>query len=535
MKRISAPAQPNILRQAIATAVELVIEMDFGLPSGNVRVVPDTILWMLQKQSPELMARVGANSCTRTLLSWLAEYAFLRDEARRTLVARHSENEPGAGLNSEVPLGLEDFAVALSSISGPAITKEFRRHFASILWEVQDKEDALRTIEWGDADGSDMSRRACLEHDGAGLFPTSRFDHFAEHRHAQMLQDPFGDSREPLHLAKLWIAATLESMDDGRHVNFWSSVYTSVLGEWLQTTSPLIAEVIESNDLITDFYREAQTYVDKMRAVERRWHRLSYPLRGVIDQHAPSAQDATALIASMIDVGERGESARDEMATLTYRMFCRRLHPTRNTSKRELIGSGTDSKVIEFIRNNASSFENCYVIDSSSLPEPFAKRTSEQRCIAVRLPEIHLQLLDELARDDGLYSVFSKKDDGTACRLNLAVNHAFWMPEEQMWTRMFGFQQRIPVLYVFNDVCLFAQYQFNHYADLRRIADVPYRNRPEATLSDGDWGYAAKSFTSSLKDGTQVRPEILEKVVDLTGPTILPDWAAFAREKLGAT
>jgi hypothetical protein len=535
MKTTSNPSELKVLNDGISAAVELIVEMDHGLPSGNVRVVPDTILWMLKRQSPQLMARVEASGCIEALLSWLAEYAFLRDEARRILIARHYGNEPGAGCNSEVSFDLENFVDALSSNTSVAVTKEFNQHFVSIFPAAQDKEVAVRTIEWGDSGSGDMSVDTWFEHGGAGSFPTSTFDHCKEHRHAQMLQDPFGDTREPLHLAKLWTAATLEGMDDGRHINYWSSIYTSVLGEWLQTTSPVIADLIESNDLIVDFYREAQMYVDKMRAVERQWHMLGYPLRMLLDLNASSAEEATALIASMIDVGERGEAARDEMATLTYHMFCRRLNPARNSSKCELIKSNTDSKVIEFIRNDASSFENCYVIDSSSLPEPFAERTSEQRCIAVRLPEIRLQLLDELARDDGLYSVFSEKDDGTECRLNLAINHAFWVPEEQMWARMFGFERRIPVLYVFNDVCLFAQYQFNHYADLRRVASVPYRNRDCVALSEGDWRHGAKSFTSSLKDGKQVRPEILEKVVDLTGPTILPDWAAFAREKLGAT
>jgi hypothetical protein len=535
METTSNLTEPNALRDAIAAAVELVIEMDHDLASGNVRVVPDIILWMLNRQSQQLMARVEAHGCIEALLSWLAEYAFLRDEARRILIARHYGNEPGAGCNSELSFDLDDFVDALSSNTSVAVTKEFNQHFLFVLPAAQDKEDAVRTIEWGDSDITDMSVNPWFEHGGSGSFPTATFDHCNEHRHAQMLQNPFAESREPLHLAKLWTAAILEGMDDGRHVNYWSSVYTSVLGEWLQTTSPAVADLIESNGLIADFYRDAQMYVDEMRAVERQWHRLSFPLRMLIDLNASSAQEATALIASMIDVGERGEAARDEMATLTYHMFCRRLNPARNTSKCELIKSDTDSKVIEFIRNDASSFENCYVIDASSLPEPFAEHTSEQRCIAVRLPEIRLQLLDEFARDDGLYSVVSQKDDGTECRFHLAVNRVFWMPEEQMWARMFGFQRSVPVLYVFNDVCLFAQYQFNHYADLRRVASVPYRNRDSVALSDGDWKYAAKSFTSSLKDGTQVRPAILEKVVDLTGPWTLSDWAAAVREQLGAT
>lgn len=172
-------------------------------------------------------------------------------------------------------------------------------------------------------------------------------------------------------------------------------------------------------------------------------------------------------------------------------------------------------------------WETCCLVDSSGVPKPFADRIAERQCIAVRLPQKRLQLLDKLLLDPGLCSIFSRISDGTQPRVHLPVNLAFRAPKQDLWPHMFRFRAVIPVVYILEETCALVQYRFNHFADLRRVADVPARHMAAATLDEGDRRYAAAYYVSTLADGIQVKPAILTTVSKVELPSLLCEDAAI--------
>ncbi|WP_207005682.1 hypothetical protein [Trinickia mobilis] len=505
------------LKTALTVAVELVADMDRSLFSreGIVTVVPEVIVWMMKESSPELFREIDGRDLRESLVSLLDEYAALRMKAQQRffLPAAHSTRESDCEAQRLVRITYDDL---LNALSTSAVSPEFRHVFASILPDVEEKLELIDAIPWGDEEIEDSP--------AWNVDTTPLFDHYSRHRKAEQLRDPIANSTEPLELAKIWLKSTLEAMDDGRHPYFWSTVYTSVLGEWFQTTSPSLAKSVEAAGLIPAFYDAAGSYVATMRDIERRWHRLSEPLCKLVSNRTGSADEAIEIIASMLDINARQETERIAIARQVYDMFCRRLNPERTAKSCKLFASPASNPLIEMIRQDPASWETCYLVDTSALPMPFAERVTERQCLVVRLPEARLQLLNELADDTGLTGVFSKMSDGSQRRFNLTVNHAFWAPREQLWHAIFRFRNEVPVLYLFADICILARYHFNHFVDLRRVADVPYRNWDSATLDDGEWRYAARHYQSELPDGTQVKPAILTTVTDLTSPTSLSDW-----------
>ncbi|WP_207002696.1 hypothetical protein [Trinickia mobilis] len=514
------------LEFAFLHAVELIADMDQSLSTseGLVSVVPQVVLWMLKETSPDVIAEIEESGLREPFISLLAEYAALRRTAQKRLAfSAYSNNE--VELEAPLPFRItyDHLREALSLGDGDDVRPAFRNALSSILPIVQERLQMVDEISWGDEEMAGPWGDEFIEQNDEHAEPL--FDHFEAYQISEQLSAPLDNSNAPLELATIWFRSTLDSMDDGRHLHFWSTVYTSVLGEWLQLAAPFLAKSVETNGLIPAFYKAATSYVETMRDIERLWHRLSEPLRSLLSHCTVDAEEAVGIIASMLEFPEHEEAARELTARMVYAMFCRRLNPDRTTTTREPYQLLASNTVLQTIRHEAASLETCYLVDSSALPKPFEERITERQCIVVRLPEERLQLLDQLARDVGLTGLFSKMADGSQQRCNLTVNHAFWALQEQLWPMMFRFRNEVPVLYVFPEICVLVLYRFNHFVDLRRVADVPYRHWDSATLNDGEWRHAAKHYVSQLPDGTQVKPVILTKVADLTTRAPLSDWA----------
>ncbi|MGU7778577.1 hypothetical protein [Burkholderia sp. PU8-34] len=516
MNTNNGSGRQQTLKTALALAVELVADMDRSLSSseGIVSVVPEVIVWMMKNTSPELIREIEGSDLRESLASLLDEYAALRMRAQQILLpAAHSTCESDSEAQRLVRITYDDL---LNALSTSAVSPEFRHAFTSILPDVEEKLEMVDAIPWGDEEIEDSP--------AWDVETPPLFDHYSRHGEAEQLRDPFANSTEPLELARIWLRSTLDAMDDGYHHLFWSTVYTSVLGEWFQTTSPSLAKSVEAAALVHAFYDAATSYVKTMRDIERRWHRLSEPLRELVSRRTADVDEAIEIIASMLDIHAHQETERIAIARQVYDMFCRRLNPKRMSQSCTLFRATASNALLDGIRQDSASWETGYVVDAAALPQPFAERVTARDCIVVCLPEARLRLLDELARGEGLTGVFSKMGNGSQRRFNLTVNHAFWSPREQLWPVMFRFRNEVPVLYLFADVCVLARYRFNHFVDLQRVADVPYRNWDSATLDDGDWRHAARHYVSELPDGTQVKPAILTTVTDLTTRESLSDW-----------
>jgi hypothetical protein len=511
------------LETVFATAVELIAEMDKSLLSsdGMVSVVPSVVTWMMDQTSPELMTEVRKSGLQDAFSALLEEYSTLRRRTQQMLFVSHSYDsnvtEEQALLLTRITF--DDLMDALSAQGRSVVSAAFRKNFNSILPLVQEKLELIDEIPWGDEEpvgpcgNADTVRKPL-------------FDHYRAYWYAVKRGDPSGYCDDLFYLATKWFWSTLERMDDGRHSHFWPTVYTSVLGEWIQTASPACAHFVERGGLISDFYGEATSYVSTMQDAELQWRRLSEPLRALLSTHTADDDEATHIIALMLDVSKRREDGRDATPRCVYEVFCRRLTADQISNTSELVQLSLSSEVIDAIRRDKASWEACYLVDSSALPKPFADRIVERQCIAVRLPQERLQLLDKLLLDRGVDSIFSRMSDGTQPRVHLTVNHAFWAPKQDLWPHMFRFREAIPVLYIFEETCALVQYRFNHFADLRRVADVPARHMAAATLDEGDWRYAAAYYVSTLADGRQVKPAILTTVEDLTTHVSLSDWPA---------
>ncbi|MGF6757353.1 hypothetical protein [Paraburkholderia sp. GAS42] len=516
----------DFLETAFATAVELIAEMDKSLFSsdGMVFVVPDVILWMMSKTSPDVMAKVECYGLRRELVSLLTDYAALRRGAQQTLFVpgTHCNGDTDEQALLRTRITFDDLLYALENEAGSRISATFHHAFNAILPVVEETLQGIDEILWGDEEPVSLRKEGTHSDEDTTRAPL--FDHYEEYRIVVERGDAGGYCADTLNSAILWFEETLAAMDDGRHPGFWSTVYTSILGEMLQTDSPDFAECVQRDGLIPAFYEAAASYVSTMRNVERQWSRLSEPLRALLSAHTADDDEAVDIIASMLDPGGHDGTARDLKARYVYEMFCRRLNPERTTTTCELVLSATTNAVIDRIKRDVTSWQTCYLVDAPALPEPLATRITERQCIVVRLPEDRLRLLSELTRDTGLSHIISRMSDGSQSRVSLTVNHAFWAPKPQLWPLMFRFRKAIPVLYIFESCCALVQYRFNHFVDLRRIADVPGRHIPSATLNEDDWRHAAAHYVSTLPDGRQVKPAMMTRLEDLTTYPQLSDW-----------
>ncbi|MGU7785045.1 hypothetical protein [Burkholderia sp. PU8-34] len=486
--------------------------MDRSVPTadGVVPVVLEVLFWIFEQTAPELVIEIENGGLRESLILLICEYAALRGKAQESKHLPYIGREPNDSPIEYTRIDVDDLLNALpTERSSPAST--FLEIFDSIYADIEEALQAVDSIPWGDEDIEDCWKR-WPHPQSTGLL----FDHHYYYVEAKRLRDPFADSTAPLELAKRWLTSTLEDMDNGRHSHFWSTVDPSVLGEWFCTTSPYIAKIVEDSGLMSAFHDAATSYVGSMRDIEHRWHRLSGPLRALISARTASADDAIAIIASAIDIHAHQKDQRMSIARQVYAMFCRRLNPQRTAQSCNLFRSPASNSLIERVRQDSASWKTCYLVDTEALPSPFEERIAARQCLVVRLPETWLQLTNELTADTGLDSLFSRMSTGGQSLASLIVNRSFWAPYEQLWPLMRAFRNEVPVVYVFDAVSILALYQLNHFVDLKRIANTPFRHWPSITLDTGDWRYASQSYTSALLDETQVKPSILTTVVNLT-------------------
>jgi hypothetical protein len=193
-----------------------------------------------------------------------------------------------------------------------------------------------------------------------------------------------------------------------------------------------------------------------------------------------------------------------------------RRHQTQHYN-RALVSHGT-SAVIERIRSDTHARKTCFVIGRQNLPAPLRSLTKERQCLAIRLPEERLQVVDDLVSSDGVTCFFSEyRGAEHVVRLELQVSPAFWCKYDQLWDLLFRFRRAIPVLYVFDTQCILVIYPFSNFSNLKEIASVRHKNRQSVSIIEGLWIFGAENYVSKLPDGTQLKPVMVEQAFDISG------------------
>lgn len=280
----------------------------------------------------------------------------------------------------------------------------------------------------------------------------------------------------------------LLASDDGSAWDLWQHVYTSVLGGWLEDDLPELAADLLSSGRVVEYYGEATRYLGSMREVERIWNALSPHVRSLL-RCQTNVEFAVSIIESVVRADGTPEDEISAWASRVWEMVKRRglrhrRHQTQHYN-RALVSHGT-SALIERIRSDTHARKTCFVIGRQNLPAPLRSMTKERQCLAIRLPEERLQVVDDLVSSDGVTCFFSEyRGAEDVVRLELQVNPAFWCKYDQLWDLLFRFRRAIPVLYVFDTQCILVIYPFSHFSNLKEIASVRHKNRHSLSIIEG--------------------------------------------------
>jgi hypothetical protein len=124
--------------------------------------------------------------------------------------------------------------------------------------------------------------------------------------------------------------------DSGSGPEFWCRIYTSVLGDWLESDMPEVAHELLETGLVAEYSTSVWAYVRQMQRVEWMWNGLSYPLRTLL-LRTRDEDVAIRLIAQVVQTHGMGEA---EVPAWTTRVW--------NTVKRRDLYETPEFKVLSF-------------------------------------------------------------------------------------------------------------------------------------------------------------------------------------------
>jgi hypothetical protein len=504
--------EPEILEQALVYAVRLLAEMDCHSRGGGALLVPEVFIWTVEQFNPELITTLREAELLAAFERRLEQYHELRLIAEPLRLDAHyeAECEICRELQDLGYLELHDMERALSEGDWHPDDVTARGCFRRVIRAAQKSSDVRKVIDRQLAGFREADNIAYRRHESAA------------NRDADGQADGLDAivPAAPLASALVHVRRQLLASDDGTPRDLWQQVYTSVLGGWLEDDLPELAAGVLGAGQVVEFYEEAARYLGSMREVERIWNSLSPHVRSLL-RCQTTVESAVSIIESVVRADGTPE---DEISARTSRIWemvkrrglRHRRHRTQHYNK-ALVSHGT-SAVIERIRSDAHTRKTCFVVGRQDVPAPLRSMTNERQCLAIRLPEQRLQVVDDLVSSDGVTCFFSENREAEhVVRLELQVNPAFWCKYDQLWSFLFRFRRTIPVLYVFDTQCILVIYPFSHFSNLKEIANVRHKNRYSVSIREGPWIFGAENYTSKLPDGTQLKPVMVQQVVDISG------------------
>jgi hypothetical protein len=505
--------ETNIARTRVMTieasliySVRLLADMDSAAGLGGVRLIPEVFIWTLEQLNPSLIQQLRELDLLDRFRLRLAQYQELRALAEPLRFRNHLRAE------AEICTDLEDVGYL----------------------ELHDIQYAL---DYGDWHPADRSARLCfrrvLRASGATPYPEDKMvdalgeplpfgtnGSFPTSEQLKTLMEDTSASlnsqmAEPLETALKHIRRELVANDDGRESRHWAHVYTSVLGAWLQEDMPELAAEVLAAGQAEAFFDQLARFRHDAEQVEHVWNAMGKTVRALVLR--ADEPTASLVIAEFL---RADDTAEDELPAWTslLRSMLKRRGSAERSGMAAIVETRQTSDAVEQIRHAPNALHTCYLISCDDLPESLRTMVSERQCLAVRLPEERLQIAQTLSEAPGLECFFSEETGpGNVCKTQLSLSRAFWCEYKALWPALFRFRRAIPVLFIFDQQCILVQYPFEHFSDLRQITDVHPRYYSTVHISDGRWtDWLAQKSLDSLPDGTQLKPAMLQQVIDLS-------------------
>jgi hypothetical protein len=507
LKPDTSTTDRTIIQNAFCKAAQHLVELDQSIPFGIYPVVPEVMAWIIENENPELSAALTANGLWEQFTAVLVEYGLLRTFAEKFVV--DDTYDPYGWNPFKFRVMYNHLVDALNSQDTP-VSQAFIELFDSASEVIADAVDAIDTVYWDDTITPSPLREPA---------PVPAFDHYETEWTSRLSGYRPTPGRDNLAVAMAWFIDQTSTLDDGRHHNFWQTLDVATVLEWFQRDCSEIATALILENRMEAFRAAAERFVETQRQIEPDWQYLGWYLRAMLFRYAGRTK-AVEIIRKVTFAFTKDDQPTPS-ATDVYAMFCRRLGYRSAGEGTLSCETALSSDSVETIRRDPEADETCYLINRSSLPETLRFHSGERYCLAVRMSEERLPFRDKLKKDNGLDYFFSTYD-GKGFRAHLTPNGAFWMDCDTLAPLLRNFRFELPVAYVFDNVVILVVYNYNAFADLPAALSTPARYVPEVQISDGEWTYAATSYTVCLSDGRQLKPSILERVRNLSDGDISP-------------
>ncbi|MFM0168840.1 hypothetical protein PQR33_05755 [Paraburkholderia sediminicola] len=376
-------------------------------------------------------------------------------------------------------------------------------------------------------------------------------DNVSSHDASELLEQAIDSSLAALNFT--WECETL---------CFWMSIDAGDLFIWLCEDQPQLAARIWRMNLLEKYKKRISTRISLMQHAESFvWKHTDNALRafiadlpteeqlGMVYAHMEKAhlkfsddhdygddegdedeETYTSYLDNRDEVEENwsgggpgyGAIATEAVAREALRIIVgRNTHATENgqrgyTQQSESWDSDDGCAVIDEIRRcTLSSATNCYVVDREALPQSLRGRTTEHRCLMVKVDDQWLNHPELIANPESLcYHLVDDGDSPIPIPAWGFANKVLWLRAEIFLEPIRRFRSALPVLYVGSTRCRLVIHRFAHWADLHRLvsAQRAAEGRPQYRES-----IEVNSFKTELPDGTVLHPSLKRNLVDLSG------------------
>jgi len=504
-----ARTRVKTIEESLIYVVRLLAKMDSMAGLGGVLLIPDVLVWTLEQTKPSLIHKLDELDLLDTFRRRLAQYQQLRVLAEPLRFESHLRAE------ADMCTDLQDFGYL----------------------ELDDMQYALRCGDWHPDDPlarlcfERVLRTACAmprmeEEESRGMGNPVRFRAAcalkAKENLRGLTEDTSANLNAPvtkaMEIALQHIRRELVANDNGREVRHWAHVYTSILGAWLHQDMPDEVIRVIAGGHVKAFFNELAQFRYQMEQAERLSNAMGKTVRALVLR----ADERTAALVISAFVRADNTDENDVPAwTSLLRNMVRRRGNREASGEREYISevreTNETSAVVERIRSDPRAKTAGYLISRADLPTSLRGSVHEQLCLAVQLSEERVHISETLSEAPGLQCFYSQMDRLNApYETQLSVSRAFWCKYEAMWPVLFRFRRAIPVLFVFEGRCVLVKYPFEHFSDLRGIADGR-TYRWTVNISEGPWtDWHAYRSVDTLPDGVQLKPAMLDQIVDLS-------------------
>ncbi|QBR03614.1 hypothetical protein [Paraburkholderia pallida] len=512
MAILSPAVSFSAVERAFYYAVRLLLRMDQSAGNGNAIHVPEVMVWAIEGLKPNLINPLREASQSDRLIELLRHYDSLREIAESMRVQAHYDAcfADMHDADDYGYLGIDEMVYALDHGEWECGDTEAR---ASI-------ERVVRAVHRRYAAGEHHLESPQSAQVPAALLVPGEVAADLWNADASLLPSRAPDNLSAMARALRHAKRELLACDCGNGSGSWDLVYTRVLGQWLEVDLPEVAAEILATGSVVEYFQKLAEYRADMCAVEEVWNRLGSPLRSLL-LRTNSETEAICIIEQVVRKGRKDES---DVALCTGRVWdmVRRRAAAGYADSVPLSTINGTNEAIEAIR--ASGEATCHFVDTVSLPERVASQTGEKHALVVRLPQVWRQAESEFEKRAHLECFFLSTAGSNDTRSAISFGQIFWCDREGLWPRLFRFRRHIPVLYVFDDDCVFAHYPFAHFVDLRACLDIPVRQWGSREIPEDGWrtDRASQWFATELEQtDARLFPAVLNRVVDYSAVPIV--------------